>query len=41
VEDLAGKHLAADYPWSFTTGTAPPTTGIWDVSTWDNALWGT
>jgi hypothetical protein len=23
VEDLAGNHLAPDYPWSFTTGTAP------------------
>jgi hypothetical protein len=41
VEDLAGNHLAVDYPWSFTTGTAQPTTGIWDVSTWNNALWGT
>jgi len=40
VEDLAGNQLATNYPWSFTTGSASSTTGTWDVSTWDNALWG-
>jgi len=39
VEDLAGIQLAADHVWSFTTGATVPTAGIWDVSTWDNALW--
>jgi len=37
--DLAGNPLDADYIWSFTTEPVGATTGTWDVSTWDNALW--
>lgn len=39
VEDLAGNPLGSDYTWTFTTEPADITTGLWDVSSWDNALW--
>lgn len=39
VEDLAGNQLAT-YQWNFNTSAAPLTTGMWDVSQWDKALWG-